>query len=253
MDALASIAREHSLALVEDAAHALPAAFEGIKIGSGDYGGVPSLAAFSFYATKNLSTAEGGMLTGPPELLEEARVWSLHGMSRDAWRRYSDKGSWFYEVTKPGFKYNMTDIQAALGLHQLTRLASFQERRRAIVDRYNDAFAELEQLELPVHRPNVEHAWHLYAVRLRTETLSIGRDRFIAEMNERKIGVSVHFIPVHIHPYYRDKYGWKPDHFPVAFEAYERIVTLPLYPRMSDQDVADVIEAVHDVIGRHRR
>jgi dTDP-4-amino-4,6-dideoxygalactose transaminase len=253
MDALVSIARDRGLALVEDAAHALPAAFEGTKVGSDGYDGVSSLTAFSFYATKNLSTAEGGMLTGPPELLEEARVWSLHGMSRDAWRRYSDKGSWFYEITKPGFKYNMTDIQAALGLHQLTRLAGFQQRRQAIVDRYNEAFAQLDALELPTHRPNVEHAWHLYAVRLRKEALTIGRDEFIAGMNDRNIGVSVHFIPIHVHPYYRDKYGWKPDHFPIAFDAYERIVSLPLYPRMSDRDVDDVIEAVNAVIGSHRR
>ncbi len=211
------------------------------------------LTAFSFYATKNMTTAEGGMLTGDPELIEKARVWSLHGMSRDAYRRYSSEGSWFYEVVLPGFKCNMTDIQASLGLQQLKKLPAFQARRREIVRQYNEAFSRMPALRLPVERPEVESAWHLYVIRLNLEMLRIGRDQFIEELRARNIGASVHFIPIHLHKYYRDKYGYKPDDFPVAYREYQRIVSLPLYPRMTDEDVNDVIEAVHDVLTKFAR
>ena len=257
MDPILVIAREHSLAVMEDAAHALPAEYKGRIIGSP----APSLpcpsalllTAFSFYATKNLTTAEGGMLTGPPELIEEARIWSLHGMSRDAWKRYSTGGSWYYEVIRPGFKYNMTDIQAAIGLHQLHKLSRFQTHRREIVRRYNEAFSRFEELQTPVERPEVEHAWHLYVLRLHVSRLRISRNQFIEELKARNIGASVHFIPIHLHPYYRDKYGYKPDDFPVAYREYQRIISLPLYLRMTDRDVEDVIEAVADIVKRHRR
>jgi dTDP-4-amino-4,6-dideoxygalactose transaminase len=193
------------------------------------------------------------MLTGTPEFIEEARIWSLHGMSRDAWKRYSAEGSWYYEVIRPGFKYNMTDIQAAIGLHQLRKLPQFQARRREIANRYNEAFSQFEELQIPTQRPEVEHAWHLYVLRLNLEMLTIDRARFIEELKARNIGTSVHFIPIHLHPYYRDKYGYKPDDFPVAYREYQRIISLPLYPRMSDRDVEDVIEAVVDVVKRYRR
>ena len=161
-DAILKIAAEHHLAVIEDAAHALPAAYKGRPIGSlAVTNNVPVLTCFSFYATKNLTTAEGGMLTGPKGLLDEARRWNLHGMNRDAWKRYGAGGSWFYDVVCPGFKYNMTDIQAALGLHQLKKLPAFHARRRAIVDRYNDAFRSREELEVPAERNDVQHAWHL--------------------------------------------------------------------------------------------
>src|SRR2546429_2606369 len=156
------------------------------------------------------------MLTGAPDFLDRARVLSLHGMSRDAWKRYGKGGSWRYEVLAPGFKYNMTDIQAALGLWQLKKLAGFQERRREVVRSYQEAFRDADALELPVERADVEHAWHLYVLRLVPETLSIGRDRFIDELTARNIGTSVHFIPIHLHPYYRDKYAYAPQRFPVA-------------------------------------
>ena len=233
--------------LVEDAAHALPARYRGRPIGSG---GNPT--AFSFYATKNLTTAEGGMLTAAPEFLAQARIVGLHGMSRDAWKRYAQGGSWYYEVLLPGFKYNMTDIQAALGLWQLRKLARFQQRRAEIVDQYNRAFADEPALELPVTRPEVEHAWHLYVVRLRLDALSIDRNRFIHELAARNIGTSVHFIPIHLHPYYRDRYGFSPASFPVAYANYERMLSLPLAPRLSDADVGDVIEAVRDVVRSFR-
>ncbi|HYE13001.1 MAG TPA: DegT/DnrJ/EryC1/StrS aminotransferase family protein [Pyrinomonadaceae bacterium] len=255
MGALMALARDHRLAVVEDAAHALPASHEGRTVGSfaSHYGDVPVFTCFSFYATKNLTTAEGGMLTGPQALVDEARVWSLHGMSRDAWNRYGEKGSWYYEVVRAGFKYNMTDIQAALGLHQLRKLDSFQRRRAEIVSRYDEAFSRIEELTLPGRRPEVGHAWHLYVVRLKLERLTITREQFIEELKERRIGTSVHFIPVHTHPYYRDKYGYRPEDFPVAYGEFRRMVSLPLNPRMSDRDVEDVIEAVSDVVGKFRR
>jgi dTDP-4-amino-4,6-dideoxygalactose transaminase len=261
MDVLIDIAKEHDLAIIEDAAHALPAKYKGQYIGGWktEDGNpksefrIPKLTCFSFYATKNLTTAEGGMLTGPPGLVEEARIWSLHGMSRDAWKRYSAEGSWYYEVVRPGFKYNMTDMQAAIGLHQLRKLPQFQARRREIVRRYNEAFSQFEELQIPTERPEVEHAWHLYVLRLNVERLNVSRNQFIEELKARNIGTSVHFIPIHLHPYYRDKYGYKPDDFPVAYREYQRIISLPLYPRMSDRDVEDVIEAVADVVKRYRR
>lgn len=254
MNPLMDLAREYGLAVVEDAAHALPASHEGRRVGSfAKLFDVPVMTCFSFYATKNLTTGEGGMLTGPPELIDEARVWSLHGMSRDAWNRYGAKGSWFYEVVRPGFKYNLTDIAAALGLRQLRKLGGFQARRAEIARRYTEAFSQFAELAVPVSRPEVEHAWHLYVIRLNLERLSITREQFIEEMRERRIGTSVHFIPVHTHPYYRDRYGFRAEDFPVAAAEFRRIVSLPLNPRMSDGDVQDVIDAAADVIGKFRR
>jgi len=248
LDPIYEIAAAKGITVLEDAAHALPAKYKGRMIGSGS-----NPVAFSFYATKNLTTGEGGMLTGDPKLLDRARVQGLHGMSRDAWKRYDQGGSWFYEVVAPGFKYNMPDIQAALGLTQLAKLGRLQARRREIVARYNAAFAGESALELPACRAEVEHAWHLYALRLRPETLKIGRDQFVSELAARKIGCSVHFIPVHLHPFYREKYGYKPNDFPVAYSNYERILSIPLHPSLADGDVADVIAAVLDIVRTHRR
>ena len=251
MGALLRIAEEYGLGLIEDAAHALPAKYKGRMIGAPPAATkVRILSCYSFYATKNLTTGEGGMLTGPPELVEEARLWGLHGMSRDAWKRYSSEGSWYYEVVCPGFKYNMTDMQAALGLHQLKKLEAFHARRREIVRRYNAAFSPLEEFTTPAEAPEVEHAWHLYVLRLNLERFQLSRNRFIEELKTRNIGASVHFIPIHLHPYYRDKYGYKPEDFPVAYREYQRIVSLPLSPKMSDQDVEDVIEAVCAIVKR---
>jgi dTDP-4-amino-4,6-dideoxygalactose transaminase len=231
--------------VIEDAAHALPAKYMGNFIGT-----IGDLTAFSFYATKNITTAEGGMLTGTPGLIKEARIWSLHGMSQDAWKRYGDKGSWYYEVVCPGFKYNMPDISAAIGIQQLKKLNQFQTRRGEIVARYHKAFSQFEGLELPVEKHGVNHAWHLYVIRLNLDHLKISRNQFIEELKSRNIGTSVHFIPIHLHPYYRDKYGYKPEDFPIAYQEYQRIISLPLYPKMTDQDAEDVIEAVGQVIDR---
>ena len=248
MDAILDVSGAHGLHVLEDAAHAFPAAYRGRPIG-----GIGSTAAFSFYATKNLTTAEGGMLTGDAELLERARVLALHGMTRDALRRYEKGGSWFYEVVAPGFKYNMTDVAAALGRTQLGRIAALQARRAAIVAAYQDAFGACDELEVPTARPWVEHAWHLYVLRLRPGALRIDRDRLIDELTARNIGTSVHFIPVHLHPYYRERYGHRPGDFPIAHASYQRSLSLPLTPSLTDADVGDVIAAVLDVVARFRR
>jgi dTDP-4-amino-4,6-dideoxygalactose transaminase len=242
MAPIRAMAADNGLSLVEDAAHALPASYRGERIGAGD-----TPTAFSFYATKNVTTGEGGMLTGSPEFLDRARVLSLHGMNRDAWRRYEREGSWYYEVCVPGFKYNMSDVQAALGLWQLRKLTRFQQRRREIVAAYGKAFGAEGALEPPTCRPEVEHAWHLYTLRIRPECLRIGRDEFIEQLTARGIGTSVHFIPIHLHPYYRDKYGYRPEDLPIAAEQYRRIISLPLNLALTDEDVERVIEAVVSV------
>ncbi len=248
LDPIRDVAARRGLAVMEDAAHALPARYKGRLIGSGT-----DPVSFSFYATKNLTTGEGGMLTGAPDFLARARTLGLHGMSRDAWKRYGPGGSWFYEVDEPGFKYNMTDVQAAMGLAQLRKLDRFQQRRREIVAAYNQAFQDLEALELPVERTEVEHAWHLYVLRLRPGMLGIGRDRFIEELTARNIGTSVHFIPIHLHPYYRQKYGYRPEQFPIAYGNYQRMVSLPLHPMLTNDDLSDVVGAVRDVVVRFAR
>jgi dTDP-4-amino-4,6-dideoxygalactose transaminase len=175
-------------------------------------------------------------------------------MSRDAWKRYqgspskADPESWFYEVTRPGFKYNMTDIQAAMGIAQLSKVAGFGIRRAAIAARYNEAFELLEELRIPAHRPQVDHAWHVYALRLKLDRLKISRDEFIRELRGRNISASVHFIPIHLHPYYRDTYGYKENDFPVAYSEFRKLVSLPIYPAMRDEDINDVIEAVTEIV-----
>jgi len=248
LDAIEALAGPRGIHVIEDAAHSLPATFRGRMIGAGS-----NPVAFSFYATKNLTTGEGGMLTGDQEFLDRARMFSLHGMSRDAWKRYDKGGSWFYEILTPGFKYNMTDLQAAIGRVQLRRLESLMDRRRRIVAAYTAAFEGEEALQTPVARAHVGHAWHLYVLRLRPECLTIDRNRFINELTERQIGTSVHFIPLHVHPFYRDRYGYTPGSFPIAFDSYSRMLSLPLNTRMSDADVHDVIDAVTDTVRTFRR
>jgi dTDP-4-amino-4,6-dideoxygalactose transaminase len=251
-DAILKIAAEYHLAVIEDAAHSLPAAYKGRPIGSlSATENVPVLTCFSFYATKNLTTAEGGMLTGDHGLLEEARRWSLHGMNRDAWNRYGVNGSWFYDVDCPGYKYNMTDIQAALGLIQLRKLSQFHARRKEIVHKYQAAFRAHEELEVPIERGDAQHAWHIYALRLNLDRLRITRDQFIKEMQSRNIGCSVHFIPVHLLRYYRERYHFIPNDFPIAMREYERLISLPLSARMCDPDVDEVIDAVTSIVETH--
>jgi len=249
MDEIMAIAREHNLFVLEDAAHAVYTKYKGTLIGS-----IGNATAFSFYATKNLVTGEGGMVTtNDEELYNKIRVMSTHGMSRNAWNRYAEAGSWYYEIISPGYKYNMSDIMAGLGVSQLGKLERMQGLRLEIADYYNAEFGKLPELEVPVELEYARHAWHLYIIKLNLDKLSIDRGKFIEELKEEKIGTSVHFIPLHMHPYYRDTYGYKPGDFPVAEGVFERIISLPLYPRMSKQDAKDVVDAVKRIIERFRK
>ena len=193
------------------------------------------------------------MLTGIPETIEAARRLSLHGMSRDAVNRYSAEGSWHYEVDRAGFKFNMTDIQAAIGLHQLRKQGAFLARRAEIARRYNVAFSIEEGVQIPARPAHLEHAWHIYSLRLRLDRLNISRNEFIEELAARKISASVHFMPVHLHPYFRDRYGYRPENMPTASREYLRILSLPIFPSMTDEDVEDVTEAVAEIARKHRR
>lgn len=244
MDEILALARDHGLKVLEDAAHALYTQYKGRMVGS-----IGDATAFSFYATKNLVTGEGGMLTTNDEkLAHHVRVLSLHGMDADAWKRYSAKGSWYYQVLTPGYKCNMTDLQAALGLKQLERLASMQSLREEYVRVYNEGLSGLPGIILPGDDPVGRHAWHLYVIQVEEKQAGISRDQFIEELKKRGIGASVHFIPVHLQPYYRTAYGYKEGDFPVAEEAFRRIVSLPLYPKMTLPDVKRVIEAIREII-----
>jgi perosamine synthetase len=249
MDRISEIARCHGLKVIEDAAHALPAAYNGRTVGT-----LGDLACFSFYATKTLCTGEGGMVvTANPEYAERVRMMSLHGISKDAWKRYSAEGSWYYEILAPGFKYNMTDVAAALGLVQLAKCGSMRDARRRIAEIYNEGFHGVSELATPVLRDGIEHSWHLYPIRLPLERLKIDRGQFIAMMRERNIGTSVHFIPLHLHPYYCTRYQYRPEEFPNASDAYERLISLPIYPTMIESDAHDVVCAVTDIITHNLR
>ncbi len=192
------------------------------------------------------------LTTNDAAVAERVRVLSLHGISADAWKRYSREGSWFYEVLWPGYKYNMTDIQASLGLHQLARLEEFIDRRTSLAARYTDALAGVPEVRTPVARAGTRHAWHLYPVRLDLERLTIDRSRFIALLAERGIGASVHFIPVHLHPYYRETFGCQRGDLPITERIYDGFVSLPLFPLMSDSDVDRVVEAVGSIVAASR-
>lgn len=246
MDAIAAIAAKHGLKVVEDAAHALPTTWKGQAIGTLRSDAV----VFSFYANKTMTTGEGGMLvTRDADLAARAKVMRLHGINRDAFDRFTAKvPSWYYEIVAPGFKYNLTDIAAALGLHQLKRLQGFQVRREQIAARYDEALADLPLIlpPRPQHAGDL-HSWHLYVVRLKDEA-RINRDQLIDSLFADGIGVSVHYIPLHLHPYWKDRYDLKPEQFPHSQKAYERMVTLPLYTRMSDADVERVIASVRTAL-----
>ncbi|HEX7638979.1 MAG TPA: DegT/DnrJ/EryC1/StrS family aminotransferase [Burkholderiaceae bacterium] len=241
MGAILAIAKRHGLKVVEDAAHALPTLAGGRLVGTLE----SDITVFSFYANKTMTTGEGGMLvTRDPELAKRAKVMRLHGMSRDAFDRFTAKvPSWYYEIVAPGFKYNLTDIAAALGLQQLRRLPAFQERREALAARMNAGLAGLPLLLPPTAPAGDRHSWHLYVVRL-ADGVAVERDAFIERLFAAGIGVSVHYIPLHLQPYWRDRYGLKPAQFPHSQRAYERMVSLPLYTRMTDADVDRVCAAV---------
>jgi len=249
MEGFVALARELELSLLDDAAHAFPASLAGRAVGT--FG---CATAFSFYATKTMTTGEGGMLTtDDPDIASRARLMALHGISRDAWKRYTAEGTWYYEVVEAGYKYNMTDLAAALGRVQLDRARAMLARRSEIARQFHGAFGRLAEIELPVCRPGAQHAWHLYPIRLRLEALLVDRAEFIERLKKRGIGTSVHFIPLHRQPFYRDRYGYEASAFPVAEAAYPRLVSLPIYSRMTDEDVQSVIDAVTEVVAEARR
>jgi len=244
-----AIARHHNILVIEDAAHALPASYHGQRVGT-----LGDLAAFSFYAGKNITTGEGGMVTtNNDEYADRIAHRRLHGISRDAWKRYTDQGSWYYEITYPGFKYNMTDLNASLGIHQLRKCDRFHAVRNRYAALYLEGLSSRSELTLPTVKPKVEHAWHLFPIRLNLESLTVGRDSFIELLRQEKIGTSVHFIPLHMHPLYRQLFGYRPQDFPHALSAFERIISLPLYPEMTEEDVGDVVRAVTKIVGAHQR
>ena len=249
MDAINALARAHRLPVVEDAAHAIPTRYRGRLVGT-----LSEVTCFSFYATKNVTTGEGGMVvTDRDDVMERMRLMHLHGMSRDAWKRYTQNGSWSYEILAPGFKYNLTDIAAAIGIHQLRKAEAFRERRLAIADQYDAGLAGVPGVQLPRVEDREAHGWHLYVIQIDPAQLTIGRNEFIDRLIARNIGVSVHFIPLHVHPYYRDRYSFQPDDYPHAYAAYERILSLPIYAKMSDEDVRHVVEAVREIAQEARR
>lgn len=245
MAAIMELARQHGLKVVEDAAHALPTTCGGKMVGA-----IGDLTVFSFYATKTITTGEGGMVTtNDAAMAERMRMMRLHGIDRDVFDRYSsEKPAWYYEVAKPGFKYNMPDILAAIGVQQLKKADAFQQRRAEIAQKYNAAFRDIPARIPTITRVDDTHAWHLYILQLDLEKLSIDRDRFIELMAGEKLGTSVHFIPLHIQPYWRDRLQLRPEDFPKALDVYNRAVSLPIYPRMTDDDVDRVILATRKIL-----
>jgi perosamine synthetase len=257
MDQIQQIAREHDLVIIEDAAHALPTEYKGRMVGApfSGPGETSSFTCFSFYATKSITTGEGGMITTDnDQWAERCRIMSLHGISKDAWKRYTAEGSWYYEIIAPGYKYNMTDVAAAMGLAQLRKIDQMWKRRLNIAQQYSSEFDMVDELQSPTPGPtDGQHAWHLYSLRLNLNQLSIDRNQFMEKLGESNIGASVHFIPLHLHPYYKDVYHYQPDDFPIAYQEYQRVISLPIYSKMTDQDVADVINAVLEIVRNNRK
>jgi dTDP-4-amino-4,6-dideoxygalactose transaminase len=249
MDSILDLAAANGLTVIEDAAHALPAKYRGKSIGT-----LSPLTAFSFYATKTITTGEGGIVTTNDDLLaERIALMRLHGISRDAWKRYTAEGTWRYEITEAGYKYNLTDPQAALGLVQLSKCEQMWRRRVEIARKYDKALSSLDAYLTPIVAEDVQNAWHLYVIRVQSSALRIHRDRVIEELRQRGIGTSVHFIPLHLHPYYQRMWGYRPGEFPVAEDYFDRCISLPIYPSLTDEDLHRVIEALHDIADGFRR
>lgn len=261
MDAILDQAAANGLKVIEDAAHAFPTTVESRNVEGGEQcrrkiGSVGHATVFSFYATKTIATGEGGMVTTEDDVLaERVRLMRLHGINRDVWNRYtSTKPSWYYEVVEPGYKYNLTDIASAIGMEQLAKAELFCARRTQIAGQYNAAFAAHPALETPIQQhAEQQHAWHLYVLRLNLERMRIDRDQFIQEMAQRGVGCSVHFIPLHMHPYWRDRYHLDTSDFPVATREFQRVVSLPIYPGMDETAVQRVTAAVLDVAEQFKR
>ena len=277
-----ALARRYNLKVIEDAAHCCPAYFResrkqkvesrnetarpkttavtGSPVQPSAFSLQPSpewlpvgssadISCYSFYANKTITTGEGGMAcTNNDEYADRMRIMSLHGISKDAWKRFTAEGSWYYEIIAPGYKYNLTDIASAIGIHQLRKADRFHRRRTEIVEAYNNALKDVEELTLPQAMPDRIHSWHLFVLRLKLGRLKIDRAQFIAELQQRGIGTSVHWLPLHMHPYYRETYGYAPQDLPVAAALYPEIVTLPVYPDMSEEHVAYVCDSIKEIV-----
>jgi len=250
MDKVAGFARAHNLWVVEDAAHALPAAYRSRVTSTWRRAGenTAAVTCFSFYANKTITTGEGGMAASDDAgLIERMRTMSLHGLSHDAWGRYSGGGGWDYRIIAPGFKYNMTDIAAAIGIHQLERAEQMRKQREAAAEAYLHRLAEIEQIELPPVPEDRIHSWHLFPIRLRLQQLRIDRDEFVRRLQQSGIGCTVHWRPLHLHPYYQETFGWRPEQFPVASTEWLRLVSLPLFPGMTPAELDLVVAAIRDL------
>jgi dTDP-4-amino-4,6-dideoxygalactose transaminase len=255
MDAIWDLARRHNLKVIEDAAHSTDGRYRGMAPGAASTSGRSSDAvAFSFYATKNMTTGEGGMVTSnDAKLAERMRVLCLHGISKDAWNRYSEKGSWYYEVIEPGFKYNLSDIQSAIGIHQLAKIERFHALRAAYAGVYNRRLADTEEIETPPPCTYGRHAWHLYEMRLNLDRVGISRNQFIDELRQRGIGTSVHFIPIPLHPFFRQWAQLEHNQCPRAMELYSRMISLPLYPSLTMDQIHFVTDSIKQIAAQHTR
>ncbi len=246
---IAKIAKKHNIPVIEDAAHSIGAQYNSKKVGTFN-----ATACFSFYPIKNMTTGEGGLLaTNDDKIAETARIYALHGMSRDAWQRYSAKGSAHWQTVAAGYKYNMTDIQASIGLHQINKLDDFIYKREKYVKLYKDAFSKIDEIIIPGSMDNIKHAWHLFIIILDTDKLKITRDEFIELMKSENIGTGIHFTSLHTHEFYKKAFGFKKEDFPNAAYVSDRIVSLPLYPKMSMNDLLDVINAVKKIIAYYKK
>jgi dTDP-4-amino-4,6-dideoxygalactose transaminase len=254
IDEILALARHYGVKVIEDAAHAVGAARQLEGRGLVQVGVMSDLTCFSFYATKNITCAEGGMITTEDDALAaKIAVASLHGMDRDAWKRYDASGSWYYEIHDLGFKYNLSDVHAAIGLAQLRRCGELKRRRQAIAQAYNQAFAAEPALQILQLEAGIEHAWHLYVLRLRLEQLRIGRNQFIDRLRERGVGTSVHCIPLNTMDYYQRRYGYRTGDFPRSEDVFSRCLSLPIFPGMSREDLDYVISSVCEIAAQNRR
>lgn len=255
VEQLKTFAADQGLWIVEDAAHSFPAAWRSGRDKPWQRCGedTADVSCFSFYANKTITTGEGGMaITNNAELSERMRVMSLHGLSQDAWNRYSSGGSWDYKIIAPGFKYNLTDIAASIGVHQLARAQVMRLERESIASFYSVAMSDVEELELPPQDENRVHSWHLFPIRLRLEKLAISRNIFIDKLKAAGVGCSVHWRPLHLHPYYSETFGWQPEDFPVATSLWERLISLPIFPGMREEEMAHVVDTVTDLCRGNR-